>query len=571
MHTSFSLKRLIPGGAKFFLVTILFCSSGLCCYLLKLGFKEQQRVRIQPLLDLGFKFEDAVKFDQRFSDQRFRWPWEENKAYNDDEIRFAEMWLNNSVITEILLNYYYCKSSNYYTLIWLLGSIKREVSFWEEAVKFVVNGDINNDGVSNYDSLLGPNADVLDPIMPNPATIYALEKNLSKDIIRMLKVFDRDGEMSEWEREIINLAATCEISRDYLAWISEKGIEPNPATIYAIRQGLPKDWIERINPLGEDGILAEWEKNVIDNLDVLPFVYVDWAVEKAVKKRGLVSWEEYIVNNISDLPSYFIEKVFEDKYVSYEEWMQAQFLLRFSREHLMEMSESWISNFDLDEDGFTNEFEVKIMSSNPYVYNRRFAVLAYGEGLSPSWGEQTRYVEEFLKSNGFGESNIYRLYEENMTLQKFNQVIEDVSVKSREDDLVLVLLVGHGIKDEIYFSDGWVSYRRIRDILLKIKARQIIIIDACYSGSAKNYLMSEGRVLITSSREDEETYRGTSFFIFDAMRNKKYDLNNDGYCSIMEAFYGAKEYIENKFGNHPQLTNENLAEKTYIVEIYLSG
>jgi hypothetical protein len=539
-------------------------------YLLELGSEEQQRVRVQPLLELGFRLEDAVRFDQRFSDQRVRWPWEGNEAYRGDEIKFAEMWLNNSVITEILLNYYYCASSNYYSLVWLLGSIKRGVSFWDEAVRFVVNGDINHDGVSNYDSLLGPNADVLDPIMLNPATIYALEKNLSKDVIKMLKPFDKDGRISKWEREIIDLAAAHKISKDCLVWIAES-VEPNPATIYAIKQGLPKDWIERINPLGEDDNLTGWEKHIIDNLAVLPDIYVDWAVEKATKKRGLTPWEEYIVDNIDNLPICFVEKIFGDKYISYEEWMQAQFLARFSKVHLMEMDELWINNPDLDGDGFTNEFEVAIMSSDPYAYNGRFAVLAYSEGLPSSWREQVGYVEEFLKSNGFEESNIYRLYEENMTLQDFNRIIELIASRSNEDDIVLILLAGHGIKDEIYFSDGWVSYKKIKDTLSKIKARQILIIDACYSGSAKTYLMSEKRVLITSSGEDEETYRGTSFFIFDAIGDKRYDSNNDGYCSIMEAFYGAKAYIESKFGNHPQLMNESLAEKIYITEIYLSG
>ena len=567
-----TLKRLIFGKVKIFLIIVLFCSGGVGYYLLELGPEEQQRVRVQPLLELGFRFEDAVRFDQKFSDQRFRWPWEGNEAYHGDEIKFAEMWLNNSVITEILLNYYYCASSNYHSLVWLLGSIKRGVSFWDEAVRFVVYGDMNHDGVSNYDSLLGPNADVLDPIMPNPATIYALEKNLSKDIIRMLKTFDKDGKMSEWEREIIDLAAAHKISEDCLVWISE-GVEPSPATIYAIKQGLPKDWIERVNPLGEDGNLAEWEKYIINNLAVLPSVYVDWAIEKAVekaaKKRGLTPWEEYIVNNIDNLPSCFIEEIFVDKYVSYEEWMQARFLARFSREHLMERDESWINNSDLDGDGFTNEFEVSIMSSDLYAHNERFAVLAYSEGLPSSWGEQVAYIEDFLKSNGFEKSNIYRLYGENMTLQNFNQIVEDIVARSDEDDIVLILLAGHGVKNEIYFSNGWISYERINDTLLKIKAWQILIIDACYSGSAKTHLMSEKRILITSSREDEETYKGTSSFIFDAMRDKMYDSNNDGYCSIMEAFYGAKAYIESKFGNHPQLINESLAEKIYITEVYL--
>jgi len=568
MKRFFTLKRLIFRRVKFFLIIFLFCLGVMSYYLLELGSEEQQRVRVQPLLELGFRLEDAVRFDQRFSDQRFRWPWEGNEAYRGDEIKFAEMWLNNSVITEILLNYYYCASSNYYSLVWLLGSIKRGVSFWDEAVMFVVNGDINHDGVSNYDSLLGPNADVLDPIMPNPATIYALEKNLSKDVIKMLKPFDKDGRISKWEREIIDLAAAHKISKDCLVWIAES-VKPNPATIYAIKQGLPKDWIERINPLGEDDNLTGWEKHIIDNLAVLSDIYVDWAIEKATKKRGLTPWEEYIVNNIDNLPSCFVEKIFGDKYISYEEWMQAQFLARFSMAHLMEMDELWINNPDLDGDGFTNEFEVAIMSSDPYAYNGRFAVLAYSEGLPSSWREQVGYVEEFLKSNGFEESNIYRLYEENMTLQDFNRIIELIASRSNEDDIVLILLAGHGIKDEIYFSDGWVSYKKIKDTLSKIKARQILIIDSCYSGSAKTYLMSEKRVLITSSGEDEETYGGTSFFIFDAIGDKRYDSNNDGYCSIMEAFYGAKAYIESKFGNHPQLMNESLAEKIYIIEFYL--
>jgi len=530
----------------------------------------QQAARIRPLIDAGLSLEEAIRFDKRFSDQGLQWPWQKVRIYQGNEIKFAKMWINNSVITEFLLYYYYCAFSDYRVLVWLFGSLKRDVSFWTEAIDFVVNGDINHDGISNYDSLLGPYAGILDPIMPNPTAIYAIEKGLPNNLIKRLKSFDMDGQMSKWEKEIVDLLADGVISEDYLEWIVGK-LEPNPATIYAIKQGLPGILLSKINPLGYDGNLSEWEKYIIDHITELPPIYIDWIMEKATKRKTLTKWEEYIVNNVDRLPACFIEEILSDKQISYEEFMQSRFLGRFDKGYIeKEKNEKWINNSDLDNDGFTNEFEVSFLFTDPYTYNGRFAILACSKGLPPSWKEQVKFVEEFLRTNGFKEENIYGLYDEEMTFQNFEQIINIVAAKSNEDDLILVLLAGHGRKNEISFSEGWINYESIRNALIKLKARtQILIIDACYSGTAIPFLKSENRVVIASSREDEETYRGTLFYIFSAMTDKSCDLNNDNYCSLLEAFYGAKTMIESRFENHPQISDETLAEKIYLVEFYL--
>jgi hypothetical protein len=175
--------------------------------------------------------------------------------------------------------------------------------------------------------------------------------------------------------------ASHKVSEDRLEWIV-KNLEPNPATVYALEQNLSNAWIKWINLLGEDGHLEEWERYIIDHLAELPPVYVDWVVEKVIEYRGLTDWDGYFVNHIDELPNCFIEEVLRDKYVSYKEWMQAQFLGRFSREYLDEKNEEWINNPDLDGGGFTNEFEANVSLTDPYVCNERYAILAYSEDLT---------------------------------------------------------------------------------------------------------------------------------------------------------------------------------------------
>jgi len=549
---------------------LLLLTSGVTIYYLLTVFENQRIERIKPLIDSGLSLRDAIRFDERFSEKFFLLPLQKSKPYSGDEIRFAEMWVNNSIITEILLNYYYWNSSNYYCLVWLLGDLKRGLSYWDDAVKLVVHGDANGDGIDNYDSLLGPNSDVLNTFKPNPVTIYALEKNLSKEVIKRLKTFETDGKMDRWEKRIIDMVASHDISEDYLNWIIEKRIEPNPAVIYAIEQNLPRDLIKRLEPLGEDGYLAEWEKNIIENFSKLPLNYVNWILEKAIKKYGLADWERYIVDHVNDLPYCFVEKIVTDGKIDYEEWMQARFLERFSEEDLEGKDADWINDPDLDDDGFTNEFEVNFSFTDPFICNDRYIILAYSKDLSSYLKANINAVKEFLASRSYYKMNIYELCDENVTYQDFRKAIDDISSKSDENDMLFFFFVGHGERNRIFFSDRDVDYEGIGRELARVKSKvQICIIDACYSGSAIEHLESENRIIITSCRGDEKSYEGMFFHsFFSVMQNRSYDKNGDGYCSVLESFYGAKSLIEDTFEYYPQLSYGNFTKEVYFVEDY---
>jgi len=568
------------------LMILFFGLGSMGCYLLETGCKEQQRERIQMLIEAGVSLDGAVRFDDRFADKSYRTPWQRNEPYGGDEVKFAEMWVKDSVVAELLLDYYYCNSSNYNCLVWLFGSLKKGVSYWENAVTLSVYGDANGDGRSNYYSLLGPHADVLETFRPNPLTIYALNNNLSNDVITQLKPFELDGQMDEWEKKVVDLMIDHEISGDRLEWIVEN-LEPNPATIYALECGLPNDWIERIEPLGKDGHLAEWERYLIGHLEQLPPIYVDWAIEKGRGSHALTDWERYFANHVDRLLDSFIGQVLDDGYISYEEWMQTQFIARFSKEYLEEKGEEWTDNPDLDGDGFTNEFEIGFSFTDPYFCNERYAVLAYSGDLPAIWKDQIRAVQDFLVSDlissdpnlwaiegkpygRFREENVFGLYE-NTTYQSFRELIGNLADRLNEDDMVFVLFAGHGEKDHITFSDGDVSYEEIGEELARVDANVLTcIVDACYSGSSIAYLGSEDRIVITSSGENEKTYGWTvSHSFFSAMQNRSNDLDGNGYCSILESFYGAKLSLEGKFGNHPLLSNEFLAERTYLMEFYV--
>ncbi|NIM44615.1 MAG: hypothetical protein GTO54_03130 [Nitrososphaeria archaeon] len=181
------------------------------------------------MVESGLSVEASIKFDERFCDQVFRWPWQEIKPYDGDEVKFAEMWLYDNITTEVLLNFYYCTSSNYYSLVWLLGSLKKGVSYWENAVGLVVHGDASSDGISNYDSLLGPTVELLGTFVPNPVTVYALTKDLPKEVVMRLKPFEIDGRMTEDEKIVVNLISMYNLSETRRQWVG-KNLEANPAT-----------------------------------------------------------------------------------------------------------------------------------------------------------------------------------------------------------------------------------------------------------------------------------------------------------------------------------------------------
>lgn len=558
-------------------------------YLLKVGPEKQRKERIQPLIEAGLNQDEAIGFDKSMTDQSFRWPWQKNEPYHGEEITLARMWAKKDVVAKLLINYYYATSSDYRSLIWLLGSSLRNVSYWDNAVHWSIHGDANSDGRSNYASVLGPHADILETFHPNPITIYALEENIPKPIIKKLKPLEADGRMADWEKWVVNQIKIDNISENLLNWIVDN-FEPNPVTIYGLKNGMKREEINRIKILGKDQSLSQQEKYLIDHLNSLPQTYVEWAI----KETEPTEREIFLMDSIENLPPSFIENVVKKKVtdyetVSYEEWMQIQFLLEFGKENLNKKSKLWINDADLDNDGFTNEFERKVSATSPYVHNDRFAVFVSTSYLPSRFETKFRKIENFISLEGplnnppegseaklytgSKKTKIFEFYGENATYQKFRKTAEELIDLSDENDLVFFGLAGHGEKNRFYFSDGSIKYERMDEDLSKIPAKtQILSLKACYSGSAKPHLKSRNRIVMTGTTENELDKGGMlSYLLFESMTKKKNDKDNNNYCSIYEAFERARKTLEKRFNKHPQISGKDLAQETYFLEIYLQN
>jgi len=122
---------------------------------------------------------------------------------------------------------------------------------------------------------------------------------------------------------------------------------------------------------------------------------------------------------------------------------------------------------------------------------------------------------------------------------------------------------------------GIITDDEINFMLNRIHAKGIaMIVDSCHSGGfndnwsyAKNYnmayelgkdLMGRNRVIVTSVAEDEVSYG--SIFSMDMIRGLQGygDKNNDGLCSIEEAFYYTEPKVLNWSDNgmHPQIFDD---------------
>lgn len=104
----FLRRESTVGFRRFPIFLLLILLTGVVIYYaLSVSFDGQRMARIQPLLNAGLSLEEAIKFDERFSSQGLRWLWQKNEPYQENEVKFAKMWINNSVIAEFLLSYYY--------------------------------------------------------------------------------------------------------------------------------------------------------------------------------------------------------------------------------------------------------------------------------------------------------------------------------------------------------------------------------------------------------------------------------------------------------------------------------
>jgi len=183
---------------------------------------------------------------------------------------------------------------------------------------------------------------------------------------------------------------------------------------------------------------------------------------------------------------------------------------------------------------------------------------------------------DILTYNGWSESNIYYLREEQATKNEILNVCNWLNNHGlKDDDLVLFYFSMHGDykddvppldepdnKDEFIIpyrkegSDEVILDEELTQMFEELQTEKlVVIIESCYSGGmldGANDLKKTGRIVITSTDVNETSYPLNLFFskrggymlihyFMKGLRGRA-DKNNDGYVSVEEAHQYAKYY-----------------------------
>ncbi len=181
-------------------------------------------------------------------------------------------------------------------------------------------------------------------------------------------------------------------------------------------------------------------------------------------------------------------------------------------------------------------------------------------------------LRDTLVSHGWDPSHIKVVI--SPTFNDVKNAMEWLASVDDMDDIDLAAWTSHGGKYGFYVKDRGINYEKDMDPWLdKCKVKGIFIaISTCGSGGAIQFLAKEGRVIMTSCRDDEassvDRMIGNSVFFYfladptaGALNGREFDKNNNGWVSAEEVFpyvsQKVPEYVEKRWGvpdaQHPQL------------------
>lgn len=249
---------------------------------------------------------------------------------------------------------------------------------------------------------------------------------------------------------------------------------------------------------------------------------------------------------------------------------------------------------DEDGDGMSNWFEGKSDLYDPLVKNDRYVILVDSGWLSTlpeySLGNFNGQYDFFNKDMDIKAGNIYRINHTEPAWSRFKEAVKDVEGRSDGNDLLFVMLTGHGGSKTFTFNtelnSSWVdeprqvSYEDINRELNKIQTKaQYIQINACSSESSIEHLEDTHipRIIVADTNKSA---CGASFDFIQSiypaamsgkikvfyrhpaneswLKAKWVDVESDkdknGFVSMEEAFNTARDVYF--LDNHPDIPEE---------------
>jgi len=151
----------------------------------------------------------------------------------------------------------------------------------------------------------------------------------------------------------------------------------------------------------------------------------------------------------------------------------------------------------------------------------------------------------------WGGDHIKLLLDSEATKDNIRKAIEWLAGKEDADDTVLFCFSGHGDRGgyiapyDAYYIGTWITSGELKNWLEPLESKKTaIILQTCYAGYCEGSLSVSGRVVLMSSRSDEDSWEagmlGHGFFIYYVLeafgRFTDVDANRDYELSAEEIF-----------------------------------
>ena len=204
----------------------------------------------------------------------------------------------------------------------------------------------------------------------------------------------------------------------------------------------------------------------------------------------------------------------------------------------------------------------------------RYALVVTGASGGPQYAEKydewrSSFVQVLQGPLGYAEANVLVLAEEELagaqkaTRENVRAAIADLRRRATKDDVVLVVLVGHGsgndagdAKFNLVGPD--LSASEWGELLKAMPGRLVFINGASGSAPFLQELSARNHVVITANDSAAQTFE-TVFpqFLLEAYRDNGADLDKNDRVSVFEAFAFISSRVREYFEQRSQLATEH--------------
>jgi hypothetical protein len=186
-----------------------------------------------------------------------------------------------------------------------------------------------------------------------------------------------------------------------------------------------------------------------------------------------------------------------------------------------------------------------------------FRVIVAGLGGEPDY--ETRFSSLAKEAQKLAGGDV--LSGAGATKAELQSAIAKASRLSRDDTFTL-LLIGHGTWDGVNYRFNLpgpdVTDEELRQWLDQVPAEQVLVAATSASGSLKETLKSDRRVVITATRSGTEKNAVVfSRYFVDALRDTTADSDKNEIVSAAEAFRYAEAKTKNYFETEKRLATEH--------------